>query len=149
MTEAVCLHSRSAWRRKFALVLHMFRQALAWQKLPPHGYQSQLLKLLINLALKQLEAAQDLVGAFLQYNDNTVERKLFCQALNVALEVALDPDLDMANYAYNFRRMFDNARLDAVIGSLDGSVRFYGLSPASTKLEGLDRHHRLIDSLQK
>jgi ribosomal protein S12 methylthiotransferase accessory factor len=35
------------------------------------------LKLLINLALKQLDAAQDLVGAFLQYNDNTVERKLF------------------------------------------------------------------------
>jgi ribosomal protein S12 methylthiotransferase accessory factor len=32
------------------------------------------LKLLINLALKQFEEAQELVEAFLQYNDNTVER---------------------------------------------------------------------------
>ena len=107
------------------------------------------LKLLINLALKQLEAAQDLVGAFLQYNDNTVERKLFYQALNVALEVTLDPDLEMANYEHNFRRMFGNERMDAVLGSVDGSVRFYGLTPTSMKLEGLDRHHRLIDSFKK
>jgi ribosomal protein S12 methylthiotransferase accessory factor len=32
------------------------------------------LKLLINLALKQFEEAHELVGAFLQYNDNSVER---------------------------------------------------------------------------
>jgi ribosomal protein S12 methylthiotransferase accessory factor len=107
------------------------------------------LKLLINLALKQLDAAQDLVGAFLQYNDNTVERKLFYQALNVALEVALDSELEMANYEHNFRRMFGSARMDAVLGSVEGSVRFFGLTPTSIKLEGLDRHHRLIDSLKK
>ena len=107
------------------------------------------LKLLIHLALKQLEAAQDLVGAFLQYNDNSVERKLFYQALNVVLEVALDPELDIENYEPNFRRMFGNARMDAVLGSVNGSVRFFGLTPTSMKLEGLDRHHRLIDSYKK
>ena len=107
------------------------------------------LKLLINLALKQLEAAQDLVGAFLQYNDNTVERKLFYQALNVVLEVVLDAELDIENYEHNFRRMYGNDRMDAVLGSVNGSVRFFGLTPTSMKLEGLDRHHRLIDSLKK
>jgi ribosomal protein S12 methylthiotransferase accessory factor len=107
------------------------------------------LKLLIHLALKQMEAAQDLVGAFLQYNDNTVERKLFYQALNVVLEVALDEELDIADYERNFRRMFGNARMDAVLGSVNGSVRFFGLTPTSMKLEGLDRHHRLIDSFKK
>jgi len=107
------------------------------------------LKLLIHLALKQLEAAQDLVGAFLQFNDNSVERKLFYQALNVVLEVALDPELDIENYEPNFRRMFGNARMDAVLGSVNGSVRFFGLTPTSMKLEGLDRHHRLIDSYKK
>jgi ribosomal protein S12 methylthiotransferase accessory factor len=107
------------------------------------------LKLLIHLALKQLEAAQDLVGAFLQYNDNSVERKLFYQALNVVLEVALDPELEIENYEHNFRRMFGNARMDAVLGSVNGSVRFFGLTPTSMKLEGLDRHHRLIDSVRK
>ena len=107
------------------------------------------LKLLIHLALKQLEAAQDLVGAFLQYNDNTVERKLFYQALNVVLEVAQDEELDIADYEYNFRRMYGNSRMDAVLGSVNGSVRFFGLTPTSMKLEGLDRHHRLIDSFKK
>jgi ribosomal protein S12 methylthiotransferase accessory factor len=107
------------------------------------------LKLLINLALKQLEATHDLVGAFLQYNDNTVERKLFYQALNVVLEVALNDDLDIADYLHNFRRMFGNERMDAVLDSVNGKVRFYGLTSTSMKLEGLDRHHRLIDSLRK
>jgi ribosomal protein S12 methylthiotransferase accessory factor len=39
--------------------------------------------------------------------------------------------------------------MDAVLGSVDGSVRFFGLTPTSTKLEGLDRHQRLIDSYRK
>ena len=107
------------------------------------------LKLLVNLALKQFEEAQELVGAFLQYNDNTVERGLFYQALNVVLEVLLDDDLELDDYAVNFRRMFGDARMDAVMGSVDGSVRFHGLTPTSMKLEGLDRHQRLIDSYKK
>ncbi len=107
------------------------------------------LKLLIHLALQQFEPAHELVAAFLQFNDNTVERKLFYQALNVVLEVQLDDELDMQDYAVNFRRMFGNARMDAVMGSVSGSVRFFGLTPTSMKLEGLDRHHRLIDSYKK
>ncbi len=107
------------------------------------------LKLLINLALQQFEEAHELVGAFLQYNDNSLERGLFYQALNVVLEVMLDDELELADYETNFRKMFGDARMDAVIGSVDGSVRFYGLTPTSMKLEGLDRHHRLIDSYRK
>ena len=107
------------------------------------------LKLLIHLALKQFEEAHELVGAFLQYNDNTVERGLFYQALNVVLEVTLAEDLELADYEVNFRRMFGDARMDAAMGSVEGSVRFFGLTPTSMKLEGLDRHHRLLDSYKK
>ncbi len=107
------------------------------------------LKLLINLALKQFEAAKEQVEAFLQYNENTVERGLFYQALNVVLEVLLDDGLELDDYEANFRRMFGNPRMDAVMGSVDGSVRFVGLTPTSMKLEGLDRHQRLIDSYKK
>ena len=107
------------------------------------------LKLLIQLALQQFEEAHELVGAFLQYNDNTVERRLFYQALNAALAVMLDDELEMSDYEVNFRRMFGDIRMDAVLGSLDGSVRFFGLTPTSMKLEGLDRHHRLVDSYKK
>ncbi|MFQ6404339.1 OsmC domain/YcaO domain-containing protein [Methylophilus sp. 'Pure River'] len=107
------------------------------------------LKLLIHLALQQFEEAHDLVGAFLQYNDNSLERGLFYQALNVVLEVELDDELELADYEANFRKMFGESRMDAVIGSVTGSVRFYGLTPTSMQLEGLDRHHRLIDSYKK
>ena len=107
------------------------------------------LKMLIHLALTQLADAYELVSALLQYNDNTVERKLFYQALNAVLEIALDDDLERSDYLINFRRIFGGERMDAVLGSVDGSVRFYGLTPTSIKLEGLDRHHRLLDSYKK
>jgi ribosomal protein S12 methylthiotransferase accessory factor len=107
------------------------------------------LKLLIHLALQEFEEAHDLVGAFLQYNDNTVERRLFYQAMNAVLDVVLDGGLELDDYVVNFRRMYGNPRMDAVLGSVDGSVRFHGLTPTSMRLEGLDRHHRLMDSYRK
>ena len=107
------------------------------------------LKLLIHLALKRFDEAHELVGSFLQYNDNTAERRLFYQALNTVLDIALDGDLKIDDYLVNLRKLFGEKRMDAVLGSVDGSVRFYGLTPTSMKLEGLDRHHRLIDSYRK
>ena len=107
------------------------------------------LKLLIHLTLQHFDEALELVGAFLQYNDNTVERKLFYQALNAVLEVVLDDELELNDYEASFRRMFGDDRMGAVLGSVDGSVRFFGLTPTSLKLEGLDRHHRMIDSYRK
>lgn len=107
------------------------------------------LKLLIYLALNQFEEALELVEEFLQFNDNTVERELFYQAMNAALEVALDDELEMDDYEPVFRRMFGEERMDAVLGSLNGTVRFSGLTPTSMKLEGLDKHLRLLDSFKK
>lgn len=107
------------------------------------------LKLLIYIALQVFEEAKELVEQFLQYNTNTVERGLFYQCLNVVLEVELDDDLDLNDYEINFRRMFGDERMDAVIGSMDGSIRFYGLTETNMQLEGLDRHLRLIESYKK
>ncbi|WP_312210209.1 OsmC domain/YcaO domain-containing protein [Acinetobacter variabilis] len=107
------------------------------------------LKLLIYLALQQFEEAKDLVEQFLQYNTNTVERGLFYQCMNVVLEVILDDEMELEDYEHNFRRMFGDARMDAVLGSVEGTVRFYGLAEINMQLEGLDRHLRLIDSYKK
>ncbi len=107
------------------------------------------LKLLIYLALEQFEEVHDLVGQFLQFNTNTVERGLFYQCMNVVLEVLLDEEMELEEYEHNFRRMFGDERMDAVMGSVEGSIRFYGLTETSMKLEGLDRHLRLIDSYKK
>jgi len=107
------------------------------------------LKLLIYLALGDLEATMELVETFLQFNDNTVERGLFYQAMHATLEVALNEDLEIEDYIYSFTRMFGQEVMDAVVGSINGDVLFYGLTPTNMQLEGLERHQRLIDSYKK
>ena len=107
------------------------------------------LKVLIYLALGALEEAQELVAEFLQYNDNTVERGLFYQAIHAVLEIALDDELELEDYIDNFTRMFGEATMENVIGSITGDVTFFGLTPTSMKLEGLDKHLRLIESYKK
>lgn len=107
------------------------------------------LKLLVNLALQQYEEALDQVEMFIQFNDNTVERGLFYRAMGAVLEIVLDDELELTDYLFNLRRMFGDETMDAVVGSVDGSVRFYGLTPTNMQLEGLDKHQRLIDSYKK
>jgi len=109
----------------------------------------QELKLLIYLVLQQHEKAKELVENYLQFNNNTVERGLFYQAVNLVLEIQLDNELELNDYEANFRRMFGNDRMDAAIGSVNGSIRFFGLTLTSMRLEGLDRHLRLIESYKK
>ncbi|ASP39013.1 OsmC domain/YcaO domain-containing protein [Bacterioplanes sanyensis] len=107
------------------------------------------LKLLIYLALNQLDLAQECVEAYLQYNDNTVERKLFYQAMQAALTVELDEELEREHYQHNFTRMYGEQRMQAVFGSIDGDVRFHGLTPTNNQLEGIDKHQRLLASYKK
>ncbi|WP_105104068.1 OsmC domain/YcaO domain-containing protein [Microbulbifer pacificus] len=107
------------------------------------------LKLLVYLSLQRHEEALERVESFLQYNDNTVERGLFYRAVQAVLEIALDEDLSLDDYLVNLRRMFGESTMEAVVGSVDGSMRFYGLTPTNMRLEGLDKHLRLIESYKK
>ncbi|WP_028672413.1 OsmC domain/YcaO domain-containing protein [Saccharospirillum impatiens] len=107
------------------------------------------LKLLINLALQQYEEALERVETFLQFNDNTVERGLFYRAVQAVLEITLDDELELSDYLVNLKRMFGEQTMEAVVGSVNGSLRFYGLTPTNMQLEGLDKHLRLIDSYKK
>ncbi|MCK7544618.1 OsmC domain/YcaO domain-containing protein [Marinobacter bryozoorum] len=107
------------------------------------------LKLMIYLALQQHEEAMDTVEAFLQFNDNTVERNLYYQAMNAVLEIVLDDELELDDFIVNLRRMFGDDTMDAVVGSVEGTVRFQGLTPTNMQLEGLDRHLRLLESYNK
>ncbi|WP_394176760.1 OsmC domain/YcaO domain-containing protein [Thalassotalea litorea] len=107
------------------------------------------LKILIYLAIGEAETAQELVEEFLQYNDNTLERGLFYQAVHAVLEIALEEDLELDDYIHNLNRMFGEEVMETVIGTVYGEIRFPGLTPTSMKLEGLDKHLRLIDSYKK
>ena len=107
------------------------------------------LKLLLSLALKKQVDALELVGQFLQYNDNTLERGLFYQAVQAVLEVVLDDDLELDDFSANFRRMFGEERFHAAMETVAGRSRFHGLTPTSLHMEGLARHQRLLDSYRK
>ncbi|PMG79544.1 protein involved in RimO-mediated beta-methylthiolation of ribosomal protein S12 YcaO [Shewanella sp. 10N.286.51.B7] len=107
------------------------------------------LKILIYLALGAHEEASELVGDFLQFNDNTVERGLFYQAVNAVLEIELEEDLELEHYLHSFNRMFGEEVMENVVGSVNGSVRFYGLTKTSMNLEGIEPHLRLIESYKK
>jgi ribosomal protein S12 methylthiotransferase accessory factor len=107
------------------------------------------LKILIYLALGALEDAQELVEAFLQFNDNTVERGLFYQAMQAVLEITLDEDMELENFIGNLNRMFGENTMNNVIDSAMGEVTFFGLTKTSMNLDGLDKHLRLIDSYKK
>ncbi|MCA9323136.1 MAG: OsmC domain/YcaO domain-containing protein [Planctomycetes bacterium] len=107
------------------------------------------LKILVFLALERFEEARDLVAEFLTFNDNTSERNLFHQALNAVLEITLDERLDIEHYLTNLTRMFGSETMTQVMGSITGEVRFSGLTPTSMKLEGLDKHIKLIESYKK
>ncbi|MCG9731509.1 OsmC domain/YcaO domain-containing protein [Shewanella sp. Isolate13] len=107
------------------------------------------LKILIYLALGAAEEAMELVGDFLQFNDNTVERGLFYQAVSAVLEVEMDDELELEHFIHNFNRMFGEEVMQNVVGSVSGEVRFYGLTKTSMALEGIEPHLRLIESYKK
>ncbi|WP_417552810.1 OsmC domain/YcaO domain-containing protein [Marinomonas fungiae] len=107
------------------------------------------LKLLLFLALQMHEEAKDQVQEFLSYNNNTVERGLFYQAISAVLEITLDDELELDDFLPNLSRMFGKEVMENVVGSVNGTVKFFGLTPTSMKLEGLDRHLKLIDSYKK
>ncbi|MCG9714788.1 OsmC domain/YcaO domain-containing protein [Shewanella insulae] len=107
------------------------------------------LKILIYLALGAQEEALELVEDFLQFNDNTVQRGLFYQAMNAVLEVTLDEELELEDFIGNFTRMFGDEVMAEVVGSVNGEVRFSGLTETSMALEGIEPHLRLIESYKK
>ena len=107
------------------------------------------LKILINLALGELDEAYELVGEFLQFNDNTVERGLFYQAVHTVIEIALDEEMALEDFINNLNRMFGEETMANVVGSVNSQIKFLGLTKTSIKLEGLDKHLRLIESYKK
>jgi len=57
--------------------------------------------------------------------------------------------MELEDFIVNFNRMFGAENMQQVVDSVMGEVRFYGLTPTSMKLEGLDKHLRLIESYKK
>jgi ribosomal protein S12 methylthiotransferase accessory factor len=107
------------------------------------------LKILIYLALKKYEEAKEIIADFLIFNENTVERVLFYRALDAVLDITIDDELDIDDYLPNLNRMYGSEVMENVVGSVTGDIKFSGLTKTSMKLEGLDKHLKLIESYKK
>lgn len=107
------------------------------------------LKCLSLLALKRFEEAKEFVEMFMAFNDNSTERRRFYQALNAVIDIELDDELEREDYLPNMTRMFGADVMKNAIGTVTGEVRFFGLTKTNSKLEGLDKHLRLIESYKK
>lgn len=107
------------------------------------------LRSLIYLALGKHEEAKALVGLFLQYNDNVPTRRRFYQVLDIVLDIAIRDDLDLQDYIPNLTRMYGEEIVANVTASVSGEIKFFGLTPTNMKLDGVDKHLKLIESYEK
>jgi ribosomal protein S12 methylthiotransferase accessory factor len=107
------------------------------------------LKGLICLALGMHEEAKASVEAFLQYNDNVPARRRFYQALNAVLDITIIEDLELQNYIPGLTRMYGEEIVDNATASVSGKLRFFGLVPTNMKLDGIEKHLKLIESYEK
>jgi ribosomal protein S12 methylthiotransferase accessory factor len=107
------------------------------------------LKILIYLVLERYAEAREIISDFLHFNDNTVERVLFYQALGTVIDITIDDDLAIDDYVPNLNKMYGFEVMENVLGSVTGDVKFFGLTKTSIKLEGLDKHLKLIESYKK
>ncbi len=107
------------------------------------------LKCLVFLALKRFEEAKEFAEMFMTFNDNSTTRKRYFQALNTVLDITLDEELELNDYIPNMTKMFGDEVLKNAIGSITGEVRFFGLTKTNMKLDGLEKHRKLINSYQK
>jgi len=107
------------------------------------------LKCQIYLALGSHEEAKEYVEMFMTFNDNLPARKKYYQAVNAVIDITLDDELELADYTPNMTRMFGEETMSNAIGSVSGDLRFFGLTETNMKLDGLEKHLKLIESYQK
>ncbi|MDD4972981.1 MAG: OsmC domain/YcaO domain-containing protein [Bacteriovorax sp.] len=107
------------------------------------------LKCLSLLALQRFEEAKELVEMFITFNDNSNDRRRYYQAVNTILDITLNEELEIEDYVPNMTKMFGAEILNNALGTITGEIRFFGLTKTSMKLEGLEKHLKLIASYQK
>jgi ribosomal protein S12 methylthiotransferase accessory factor len=107
------------------------------------------LRCLVFLSLKRFDEAKELVEMFMNFNDNSHDRRMYYMALNTVLDITLNKKLKLKDYIPSMTRMFGEKTLNNAIASVTGKIRFFGLTKTNMQLDGLDKHLRLIKSYQK
>lgn len=103
----------------------------------------------INLALQNYNEVHEFVEMFLSFNDNLANRKKYYQALKTVLDIQLNDELYLENYLPVLKKMYGDDQIEIVTKCISGEIRFHGLTPTNLKLEGLEKHLKLIESYKK
>lgn len=106
------------------------------------------LKALSYLVLGDYAEAKAIFELLMNFSNSLPERKKFFQAINVVLDIVLG-DRELSDYLPNLERMYGKTLVTAVVESVTGELRFYGLPSTDTQLSGIDKHLKLIKSYQK
>ncbi|HIF9287354.1 TPA: 30S ribosomal protein S12 methylthiotransferase accessory factor YcaO [Photobacterium damselae] len=109
------------------------------------------LKCLLALAGGDLELALEHTSWCVDYNVSTYskERARFFRCLVASLKLALDEERDPAQYKHAFERQFGTDTVAAAWGSIEGTVRFYGLTAGDLSMSQFSAHQKLLASYQK
>lgn len=107
------------------------------------------LKTLIYLAINDLDNAKRYSDQLVNFSDNTPNRKKFFQALNIVLDIYLNPEHSINEYQNALSKMYSDELIENVISLVNSEQKFYGLTKTSTKLEGIEKHLKLIASYEK
>lgn len=109
------------------------------------------LKCLLALAGGDIELAQEYANWCIEYNASSYspERTQFFHCLIASLELALDEERDPAQYKAEFERLYGKEIVAAAWGSIEGTVRFYGLTSGDLTMTQFPAHQQLLASYQK
>lgn len=109
------------------------------------------LKCLIALAGGDLELAQEYAQWSIDFNASaySADRANYFHCLVDSLELALDEKRDPATLKADFEREFGAETVAAAWGSIEGSVRFYGLAAGDLTMGQFPTHQKLLQSYHK
>lgn len=107
------------------------------------------LKCLSYLALQNFEEAKEHVEMLSTFNDNSPVRRKFFQLLNNVIDITLDEELEVEDYAHALNRMYGKELVDNALKTISGEIKFFGLTETNTNLDGIKKHQDLIKSYKK
>ena len=109
------------------------------------------LKCLIALAGGDLELALEYAQWSVAFNTSTysTDRANFVRCLVDSLKLALDEEHDPATLKADFERKYGSETVAAAWGSIEGSVRFHGLTAGDLTMSQFPPHQKLLQSYRK
>lgn len=108
------------------------------------------LKLLSSLVLGHFEEAQELASLYLEFGSCKQSQKNFYQALeSILIILNSEEELNVSDYVETMNKLFGNQIVKDALDSVNGVVKFVGLTPTDLNFKGLIQAQNLQASYKK